>query len=194
MTCWWLQNQEIIFRLVTAQSWLVWAEFYIVIHQLAITVCNLQCRCSRSLTRELWRLLLSYSMPKRFWLLVTSAAVMFLFHAHNTHSTAVITLQTRSTGTLHTSSAKVHLTSVAIQIRIWILISETDCHQNLTVFSMAHCQPSLKISCKSVQKFLCKVANRHTNTQTNKQWRLHILLGEDNYKAIRLCQCITVGT
>jgi len=39
--------------------------------------------------------------------------------------------------------------------------------------SLAHCQPSLKFSCKSVQKFLHKVANR----QTDKQRRLHILLG-----------------
>jgi len=77
MASWWLENQEIIFRLVVGQSWLVWVEFYIVIHQLSITVSNLQSRCSRSLTRELWQLLLSYSMPKRFRLLATSAAVMF---------------------------------------------------------------------------------------------------------------------
>jgi len=31
---------------------------------------------------------------------------------------------------------------------------------------MAHDQPSLKISCKSVRKFMRKVANRHTDRQT----------------------------
>jgi len=46
-----------------------------------------------------------------------------------------------------------------------------DCHQNLIVCSLAHCQPSLKISCKSVWKFLL------TDKQTNKQWWKHDLLG-----------------
>jgi len=32
---------------------------------------------------------------------------------------------------------------------------------------MAHCQPSLKISCKSVRKFLRKVANKQTYKQTD---------------------------
>jgi len=41
---------------------------------------------------------------------------------------------------------------------------DLDCHQNLTVCSVAHCQASLIISCKSIQKFLCKVA---TGRQTN---------------------------
>jgi len=36
-------------------------------------------------------------------------------------------------------------------------------HQNVIVCSLAHCQSSLKISCKSVRKFLLKVANRQTN-------------------------------
>jgi len=45
-------------------------------------------------------------------------------------------------------------------------------HQNLTVCSLAHCQPSLKISCKSVLKFLHKVDNRQTDKQTNKRRRL----------------------
>jgi len=40
---------------------------------------------------------------------------------------------------------------------------DPDRHQNLIICSLAHCQPSLKISCKSVSKFLRKVANRHTN-------------------------------
>jgi len=41
---------------------------------------------------------------------------------------------------------------------------------------VAHCQPSPNISCKSVPKVLCKVANR----QTDKQRRLHIVLGGGN--------------
>jgi len=52
--------------------------------------------------------------------------------------------------------------------------------QNLIICSLAHCQPSLKISCKSVRKFLCKVVNRQTDRQTNKQRRKHNLLGGDN--------------
>ena len=72
--------------------------------------------------------------------------------------------KTRSTGTVHTS-AKVRLTSVTIGIRA----RDPDRHQNLTMCSLAHCQPSLKISRKSVQTFLRKVANRQTNKQTNRQ-------------------------
>ena len=34
---------------------------------------------------------------------------------------------------------------------------------------MAHCQASLKISCKSVEKFSRKVANRQTNRQRDRQ-------------------------
>jgi len=34
---------------------------------------------------------------------------------------------------------------------------------------MAHCQPSLKISCKSTWKFLHKVANRQIDKQTNNE-------------------------
>ena len=44
---------------------------------------------------------------------------------------------------------------------------DRDCHQNLVIYSMAHCQPSLKISCKSQQKFLRKVAKSQTNKQCN---------------------------
>jgi len=65
-------------------------------------------------------------------------------------------------------------TSVAIRIRIRI----PNRLQNLIVCSLAHCQPSLKIACKSVRKFLRKVANRQTE---NKQRRLHILLGGGKY-------------
>ena len=82
---------------------------------------------------------------------------------------------TRCTGTVHTST-KARLISVAIQIRIRIWILDPDRHQNLDICSLAHCQPSLKISCKSVHKFLRKVANR----QTDKRRRLHILLGGGN--------------
>jgi len=74
--------------------------------------------------------------------------------------------RTRSTGTVHTST-KAYLASVAIRIR------DPDRHQNLVICSLAHWQPSLKISCKSIWKFLRKVANR----QTNKQRQLRILLG-----------------
>ena len=51
--------------------------------------------------------------------------------------------------------------------------TDPDRHQNLIICSLAYCQLYLKISCKSVLKFLRKVASR----QTDKQRRLHILLG-----------------
>jgi len=70
--------------------------------------------------------------------------------------------KTRSTGIVHTS-AKARLTSVAIRIQI----HDLDRHQNLTICSLAHCQPSLKISRKSAWTFLCKVANRQTDRQKN---------------------------
>jgi len=38
-----------------------------------------------------------------------------------------------------------------------------DCPPNLIICSLAHCEPSLKISCKSIWKFVRKVANRQTN-------------------------------
>jgi len=65
---------------------------------------------------------------------------------------------TRTTGTVHTSD-KAQLTSVTTQIHIRGL----DCHHNLIIRSLAHCQSSLIILCKSVQKFSCKIANRQTN-------------------------------
>ena len=56
-------------------------------------------------------------------------------------------------------------------------------HQNLVSSSLAHWQPSLKISCKSVRKFfLRKVANK----QTNRQRRKHNLLGAGNNPNVRL--------
>jgi len=42
---------------------------------------------------------------------------------------------------------------------------DPDCHQNLIICSLARCQPSLKISCKSVWTFLHKVANKQTDKQ-----------------------------
>jgi len=41
-----------------------------------------------------------------------------------------------------------------------------DRHQKLIVRSLVHCQPSLKISRKSVWKFLRKVSNKQTNRRT----------------------------
>ena len=58
----------------------------------------------------------------------------------------------KNTGTVHTST-KAHLTSIAIRIR----------HQYLIICSLAHWQPSLKISCRSVRTFLREVANRQTD-------------------------------
>jgi len=80
---------------------------------------------------------------------------------------------------VHTS-AKAVLTSVAIRvrvrIRIHIRIRDPNRYQNLIICSLAHCQPSLTISCKSVRTFLRKVASK----QTDKQRRLHILIGGGN--------------
>jgi len=71
---------------------------------------------------------------------------------------------------VHTS-AKARVTSVAIRIR------DLDRHQKLIICSLAHYQPFQNISCKSVQKFLCKIANRQTGRQTNND---NILLGGYN--------------
>ena len=54
---------------------------------------------------------------------------------------------------------------------------DLDHRQNLTICSLAHCQPSLKMSCKSIWKFLRKIANRQTDKQTDKQRQKHNLLG-----------------
>ena len=51
-----------------------------------------------------------------------------------------------------------------------------DRHQNLIVCSLAHCQPSLKISCKSLANFMQSCIQ--TNKQTHKQRRLHNSLAE----------------
>jgi len=57
---------------------------------------------------------------------------------------------------------------IRIVIRIRIRIPDRNRHQNLIVCSSAHCQPFLKISCKSVRKLLRKVANRQTDKQRRK--------------------------
>jgi len=44
---------------------------------------------------------------------------------------------------------------------------DPDRHQNLIICSLAHCQLSLKVSCKFVWKFLRKVANKQTDGQTD---------------------------
>jgi len=81
-------------------------------------------------------------------------------------------VKTRSNRTVHTS-AKARLSSVAKRIRIriqfCIRISDLDRHQNLIICSVAHCQPSLKISCKSVWKFFFVklLTDRQTDRQTN---------------------------
>jgi len=67
-------------------------------------------------------------------------------------------------GTVHTS-AKARLTSVVTRIRI----RDTDRHQNLVICSLAHCQPSLKISCSFCAKLLTDIANGQTDRQTDKQ-------------------------
>jgi len=53
----------------------------------------------------------------------------------------------------------------SIQMVIWIATQ---------IRSLAHCQPFVKISCKSVWKFCAKLL---IDKQTNKQQRLHILFG-----------------
>ena len=53
---------------------------------------------------------------------------------------------------------------------IWHQYYATDeSGDQLATRSLAHCQPSLKISCKSVRKFVRKVANRLTASQTDRQ-------------------------
>jgi len=74
---------------------------------------------------------------------------------------------------LHTS-AKARLTSVAV----WIRIPDADRHQNLNICSLVHCQPSMKISCKSVRKFLRKVAL--TDKQTNNYDYIFSVAGVTN--------------
>ena len=64
-------------------------------------------------------------------------------HLYSPHNGNMII--TRSNVTLHTSAkAEARLA--------WIPIRDPDRHQNLVVSSVAHCQPFLKMSCKSVLK------------------------------------------
>ena len=64
------------------------------------------------------------------------------------------------------TSTKARLTSVMIWIQI--CIHDPDCHQNTTISSLANCQPSLKISCKSVWKLCTKLLrDRQTDKQDN---------------------------
>ena len=63
--------------------------------------------------------------------------------------------------------------AIRILFRTRIRILDPDRHQNIIICSLAQCQSSVKISCKSVSKFLRNVANRQTN---NKQQQKHILL------------------
>jgi len=107
----------------------------------------------------------------------------------------IMTMTTRSTRTVQTST-KARLTSEAI----WRISmssrfrsvnhsvshirdesgkqslypdGDPDCHRNLGICSLAHSQTSMKISCKSVPKFLRKAANRQTKktTKTDPLWR-----------------------
>ena len=68
-----------------------------------------------------------------------------------------------------------------------------DRHQNLFICSLAHCHPSLKISCKSVRKFLRKVlTNRQTDEQTTtKTFSLAEVISfsvEKHFQTTRLLQ------
>ena len=51
-------------------------------------------------------------------------------------------------------------------------------HQNLTICSLAHCNLPWKFHANLFGSFCAKLL---TDRQTNKQWRLHILLGGGNY-------------
>ena len=75
---------------------------------------------------------------------------------------------TRSTGQcIPLQGVSYQCRDIGICTRIHICIRDPDRRRNLIVCSLSHCQPSLKISCKSVWKFLRKVANRQTDRQTN---------------------------
>jgi len=59
---------------------------------------------------------------------------------------------------------------------------DLDCHQNLMICLLAHCQHSLKISGKSIQKFLHKVANEQTNNNENISSLAELIKGKYEYK------------
>jgi len=84
------------------------------------------------------------------------------------------------TGTVHTC-AKAYVLAVSRYgsgsgsvfrsgwIRIRIRIRDPDRHQNCL---LPHCQPSLKISCKSIRKFCAKLlTDEQTTTITYPPWR-----------------------
>ena len=95
-----------------------------------------------------------------------------------------------STGTVHTFS-KGHLTGDVIAVppsgesvqddesgkQFLYPDGDMDRHQNLIISSLAHAQPSLKILCKSIWKFLRKVANKQTDKQTTTKSNILELLG-----------------
>jgi len=72
--------------------------------------------------------------------------------------------KTRSNGTVHTS-AKTHLTSVAIRMSI----CDLDRHQNLIICSLAYWHLPSKFHAICLEVFV--------QLLTDKQRRLHILLG-----------------
>jgi len=74
---------------------------------------------------------------------------------------------TRSIATVHTS-AKARLTIIRI--------SDPDRHQNLIICSLAHCQPSLEISCKSIRIFLRKVTKKKANNDENTTFLTEVVI------------------
>jgi len=107
---------------------------------------------------------ITFSLRVLTFTITADTQYLFIYLLHQSSTTCyrnnenLKNRQSRSTGTVHTST-KAHLTSVKIRIR------DPDRYQNLIICSLAHCQPSLKISCKSVWKFLRKIANKQTNKQ-----------------------------
>ena len=84
-------------------------------------------------------------------------------------------------------STKVHLTSVAIRIRIQIF--DPDRHQNLIICSLSHCLSSLKISCKSISKFFCAklLTDRQTTNDENITSLAEVML---NMYSMILCNSL----
>jgi len=77
----------------------------------------------------------------------------------------MVIIITRSIGTVHRPTfAKARLNCRDADLDAYL---DLDCHQNLIICSLVHCQPFLKISCKSVQKFLHKIAQRQTNNASD---------------------------
>ena len=54
---------------------------------------------------------------------------------------------------------------------------------------MAHCQPSHKISSKSVHKFLCKVANKQTNNDKNITSLVEVITEQSQQRVVLYCTC-----